>query len=465
MIRRLALAVAFASIAAAIVAARPQATPGPYLRDFEAYWSAGSAWNAHADPYGRAIWLAERSVAGVDPTHEELLPFVGPPATLLIWSLFARLPYRAAALLWTATLAIALLALVFGCVRASGRRAAFLTVLAALALAIAWGPVTSDLALGQVALPAFAAAILVVLAGDAAPAFAALGASVAFAQPNASLGLVSQLGRNRTTLALAAGAIITYALGALAAGPGWPLTYARTLVAHSSAEGLVAIQITPAAVAFGFGATPAAARALSVVAALLAIAGAIAVVTRVRERFARFAALSALIPFVASFVHEHDLLIAYAAAAWGAQRTNGSARLVALAGTLLAATDWLGLAQRPSGVVQSALLAIAAFAAFVALGEAGLTRGTLAVAAAFGALFAGMSWLGATNPVPIWPDALGAYHAPAHATAAAVWSAEQHRSGLLAQVPAWALLRSLSLCGCAMLAYAICRRPSCCRTA
>jgi hypothetical protein len=465
VIRRLALAVAFASVAGAIVAARPHATPGPYLRDFEAYWSAGSAWNAHSDPYGRAIWLAERTVAGVDPTREELLPFVGPPATLPLWSLFARLPYPAAAVLWTATLAFALLVLVFACVRASGRRATLLTVLAALALAVSWGPVTSDLALGQLALPAFAAAILVVLAGDAAAAYAALAASVAFAQPNASLGLVSQLGRNRTTLALAAGAIITYALGSLAAGPGWPLAYARTLAAHSSAEGLAAIQITPAAIAFGFGATPAAARALAVVVTLLAIAGAIAAVTRVRERFARFAALSALIPFVASFVHEHDLLVAYAAAVWGAQRTNGSVRIAALAGTLLVATDWLGLAQRPSGVVQSALLAVAAFAAFVALGEAGLTRGTLTVAAAFAVLFAAMSWLGVTHPAPIWPDALGAYHAPASATAAAVWSAEQRQSGLLAQVPAWALLRSLSLGGCALLAYAICRRPSCCRTA
>lgn len=464
MIRRLALAVAFASIAAAIVAARPHATPGPYLRDFEAYWSAGSTWNAHGDPYGRSIWLAERGIAGVDPTREELLPFVGPPATVLFWSLFARLPYRTAAQLWTATLAIALLVLVLGCVNASTRRATLPSVLAALALAVGWGPITSDLALGQLALPAFAAAMLVMLASDATPAYATLAACVAFAQPNASLGLVSQLGRNRTALALAIGAMVTYALGALAAGPGWPLAYARTLAAHSSAEGLAAIQLTPAAIAFGFGATPDAAGVISLIAALLAFAAAIGVAMRVREHFARFAAFSALVPFVAGFVHEHDLVVAYAAAAWGALRTSASTRLVALVGTLLVATDWLGLAQRPSGVMQSALLAVAAFAAFVALGEAGLTRGTLVVAATFAALFAAMSWLGVTHPAPVWPDALGAYHAPAGAAAAAVWLAEQRQSGLLAPVPAWALLRSLSLGGCALLAYAICRRPSCCRT-
>ena len=379
MIRRLALAVAFASVAGAIVAARPHATPGPYLRDFEAYWSAGSAWNAHADPYGRAIWLAERTVAGVDPTREELLPFVGPPATLPLWSLFARLPYPAAALLWTATLAFALLVLVFAaCAEVVDarrslpflRRSRWQSHGARHQRSRTW--------------PARAAGIcgsdLVVLAGDATPAYAALAASVAFAQPNASLGLVSQLGRNRTTLALAAGAIITYALGSLAAGPGWPLAYARTLAAHSVRGGPRRDSDHAGRDRVRLWSDARRGTCARRYRALLAIAGAIAVVTRVRERFARFAALSALIPFVASFVHEHDLLVAYAAAVWGAQRTNGSARIAALAGTLLVATDWLGLAQRPSGVVQSALLALAAFAAFVALGEAGLTRGTLAVA-------------------------------------------------------------------------------------
>ncbi len=86
VMRRWLLALACASIAVAILAARPRPTPGPFLRDFEAYWAAGSAWNAHGDPYGRAIWTAERAVAGVDARHDEVLPFVGPPATLLAWT-------------------------------------------------------------------------------------------------------------------------------------------------------------------------------------------------------------------------------------------------------------------------------------------------------------------------------------------------------------------------------------------
>lgn len=465
MIRRFALAVAFASIAAAIAFARPQATPGPYLRDFEAYWSAGSAWNARTNPYGRAIWTAERSVAGVDPNRDEPLPFVGPPATLLLWSIFARLPYQTAAALWSAVLGIAALVLVLACVRASAERTILLTVLAAVALAMAWGPITSDLALGQLALPAFAAAILVVLAGAAAPAYAAAAACVAFAQPNAALGLASALGRNRTTLALVLGAILTYGLSAFAAGARWPLTYARTLASHSAAEGLSAIQLTPAAIAFGFGATPGAARLVGIIFALLAIAAAVAVALRVRDRFARFAAFSALVPFAAGFVHEHDLVVAYAAAVWCALRTSGPARIAALAGVLLAGTDWLGLAQRPNGIAQSALLALAAFGAFAALGEPGVTRGTLAAAAGFAALFTAASWIGVTHVVPVWPDAMGAYHAPAGATIATIWSNEQRATGLLAPVPAWALLRSFSLAGCALLAYVIYRRSSHCRTA
>ena len=79
------LALAYAAIAIALVAARPAATAGPLARDFEAYWSAGVTANAGADPYSRRIWKAESSVAGVDRRRDELLPFIGPPATLLVW--------------------------------------------------------------------------------------------------------------------------------------------------------------------------------------------------------------------------------------------------------------------------------------------------------------------------------------------------------------------------------------------
>ncbi|MGB6952724.1 MAG: hypothetical protein WBE15_12330, partial [Candidatus Cybelea sp.] len=106
------LALAYAAIAIALVAARPAATAGPLARDFEAYWSAGVTANTRDDPYSRRIWKAESSVPGVDRRRDELLPFIGPPATLLVWRPLARLPYATAAAMWLTLLATGLLALI-----------------------------------------------------------------------------------------------------------------------------------------------------------------------------------------------------------------------------------------------------------------------------------------------------------------------------------------------------------------
>jgi len=463
--RRWCVAFAWACIAIALLAARPRATPGPFLRDFEAYWAAGSAFNSHADPYGRAVWGAERIVPGVVAQHDELLPFVGPPATLFLWALFARVPYAVGAALWSAVLAAFLLLLVAVAVRGAGRPISPTPFLAALALVIAFGPVTSDLALGQFALPAFTGAALVVLLEARTLPAKAAAAYVAFAQPNAALGLISQLGRNRTTVAIAIGALAAYFTGAIADGLAWPLTYARMLAAHAAAERFSAIQLTPGSIAFGFGASPAAAQTIALLIATIAVIAAIALALRAGDGFARFAAFSALTPFVAGFFHEHDLVVAYPAALWCALRTRGSSRVLGLFGTLLAGVDWLGLAQRPTGIAQSALLAVAAFTAFAALGETIETRGALPALAGFAALFAAAAVLAAGHPAPIWPDALRAFRASTNLPTAAIWSQELRASGLLAVQPVWALLRSLSLAGCALLACAIYRRSSYCRTA
>jgi len=461
--RRWLLGVAFAAIACAIFFARPVATPGPMLRDFEAYWSAGATWNSGHSPYGRAIWSAERTIKGVTPSRDELLPFVGPPSTLTLWSLFARLPYDRAVAIWIGVLLTALLATIAATLRGSVPPVTFSAFPAALALAIGFGPVTSDLALGQLALPAFAGAALVVVARS--QWLGAAAACLAFAQPNASAGLSSQLGRNRATAAILVGLLATYALGTVAAGWSWPIAYAKVLAAHAGAERLSAIQITPAAVAYGFGASPFVAAWLGLAGAAVAVAAALLIATRIREAFARFAAFSALVPFVVGFVHEHDLLVAYAPAAWCALRTRGTTRALALAGTLLVAVDWLGLAQRPTGVVQSALLALAALLAFAALGETHEWRTQWIAVAAVALLFCAGAFIGAHHPAPGWPDALATFHAAPAASAAQVWLDEQRASGLLAAVPAWALLRALSLAGCALLAYAIYRRPTSDRTA
>ncbi|MGA8533420.1 MAG: hypothetical protein WB615_04875 [Candidatus Tumulicola sp.] len=443
----------FVLIAAAIVTFRPVQTPGPFLRDFEAYWSAGSASNARADPYGRSIWSAERGVPGVDASHDELLPFVGPPATLPAWRLLARLPYVVAARWWFAALSIAVLSLAAIVVGASAGSVSFSTFFAALALAISFGPVTSDVALGQMALIAFLAATVVALPLSLIPRSAA--AFVAFFQPNVAFGLISQLGRNRATLAIAFGLLATYAAGALGTGWHWPIEYALRLLRHEDAERLSAIQLTPGAIAYGAGMPAGTTVLISIAALIAALAAAVLVWRRVADPFARFAAIAALAPFASSFFHEHDLVVAYIAGVWCALRTRAAVRLLALGATLLVAIDWLGLAQRPTGMPQSILLAIATVAAFTALGTDADWRTAALAGGILAATFAVAASLAAMHPAPIWPDALGHFHAVSSASAADVWRDEQRRTGLFAVNPTWAFLRALSLTGCALVSLSV----------
>jgi hypothetical protein len=464
-VTRAALILGWVAAAVAFGALRPASTPGPPLRDFEAYWAAGSAWNAHLDPYERGIWRFERTTGGVDARRDELLPFIGPPATLPAWSVLARFSYARSVWLWETGLAACLIGLVLVVMRGSGKCVTPSLLGAMLLLALAFGPITSDLALGQTALVAFCAAASATLLADTSLPAAGVATCFAFAQPNAALGLASQLGRNRITLALAIAIVVTFAVGALARGWSWPIDYARALAAHGAAERFVAIQFTPLSLAYGFGAVPRVAAVAAAVVAALAIAAAIALAVRVPERFARFSGFSTLVPFVAGFFHEHDFVLAYAAAGWCAIRTGGTTRAMALIGTLFVAIDWLGLAQRPTGIVQSSLLAVAALAAFLALGEPRELFAMLRAAVVPAVCFAAAAWLARHHPVPIWPDALGQFRAAAAVPIATVWAQEQRAAGLLHPSPVWSLLRTLPLLGCALLAAAIYRHSSYCRTA
>lgn len=442
----------YSLILLAIFGLRPAPTPGPMLRDFEAYWSAGTAWDAHADPYSRAVWTAEQTVPGVDATRNELLPFVGPPVALPLWGALARLPYVVAARFWYAVLAVALLALVLAALRGAGSPLGVPKVSTGIAFAVGFGPLTSDLALGQVALLAILGATCVALP-DVKMAAQAPAAFLASLQPNVALGVVTRIGRNRATLALALGAFAAYLAGAWGAGPLWPIRYAATLIEHAKAERFSAIQLTPAAIAHGFGANDGIASTLAILAAAGAVAAAIAICVRVRDPFARFAACSALVPFVATFFHEHDLIAAFPAAVLCAVRAQGSARAPALFAALLIAVDWLGLAQRPTGIVQSLVLATVACGAFVLLGNNRTARGLATVAIGGGALFICAAWLAAHHQAPVWPDTLAPFASSPADGAAAIWAKEQTASGLLAVVPTWSVLRTLSLFGCALLAY------------
>ncbi|MBV8424546.1 MAG: hypothetical protein JO349_05105, partial [Candidatus Eremiobacteraeota bacterium] len=147
----------------AFFALRPAGTPGPAMRDFEAFYAAGVVANRGGDPYSRQIWSAERNVPGVDTSHDETLPFVGPPVALGLWRALAGLPFDVAGRVWGAILAISMLVVVFGglvLVRAPRVPAA---LLGAAVFAGSFGPLTSDVALGQPALLCAAAIITTLL--------------------------------------------------------------------------------------------------------------------------------------------------------------------------------------------------------------------------------------------------------------------------------------------------------------
>ncbi len=461
--RSACLALAVALLIIAITAARPAQTPGPLQRDFEAYWSAGAAFDAGNGPYGRAIWDAERTVPGVDATHDEILPFISPPAILPLWGAFARLPFEVATRVWYAALLCTLAGLIVASLRGSGEPVTFFSFLATLALAIGFGPVTANLALGQIAMTAFAGA----LAATTARSWLAktIASFAALFQPNVALALVSQLGRNVTTIAVAIAAACSYVVGALAAGWDWPQRYAAFVSSHVNGERYGAIQYTPGAVAYELHLPPPIPEIVTLAIAVAALVAALAVWRRVDDRFVRFAAFSALTPFVATFFHDHDFVVAFPAAVWCALRARGTDRALGLAGTLLVSIDWFGLAQRTNAITQSAFLVAGAAAAFAALGEKPDLRSLSYAAAPVAVLFAAGAWLGSGHPAPMWPYQLGSFHAPATASIAKIWFLEQRQSGLEAAIPAWALLKSLSLAGCVLLVVAICRRPSYYRTA
>ncbi|MGR4065398.1 MAG: glycosyltransferase 87 family protein [Vulcanimicrobiaceae bacterium] len=451
------LAVAFAFVAIALFGLRPHATAGPALRDFESYYAAGATWAVGGNPYGREIWNAESRVPGVVERREEVLPFIGPPQTLPVWALFSRLPFAQAARVWTACLIASLLVLIWFSLRGSGAAPAGPAGLAAIALAVGFGPITSNIALGQAALLALAGATLAAGYGNAVLPAAAGGMLAAF-QPNVALALLTQITRRRIAYGLAIAAFLSYCLGAFARGPGWPVAYLRALGAHHAAEGLTAIQHTPSAILYGFGVPPALAFALGIGIAVLTVAVAVTLCLTIREPFARFATCCALVPFAATFFHEHDFAVAYVPAIWCAVRSRGSMRAVALTGTLFAAIDWFGLAQRPDGLAQSAALAWAAALAFAAMRadvdlDVKISVALTAVAIAFGA----GALLALSHPAPVWPDTLTSFHPPPALSVAQVWALEQQRTGLAARVPAWSLLRLAPLLGSALLAYASAR--------
>lgn len=447
----LAIACALAGIG---VSVHPPPTPGVALRDFEAYYAAGATWRYHGDPYGREVWRVERTIPGVVATRDELLPFVGPPFGLPLWDALSRLTWPVACAVWGAILGVAFAVLAFAALRLAGGATGVLDALSVLLLAACFGPLTSGVALGQVAVLSCAAiAVTPLLLGPRMTFGAATSVLIAMLQPNLAVALLARLSDRRATIAFALA--LALALGGSVVAVeniGGLAHYLTVLREHAASERFIAIQTTVAGIARGFGATPGLSGTLAIAAAL-ATFGALAfqMLPGRYEPSDRLALACAALPLALPFAHEHDFTLVLLPAVIVTRRASGAAWVLAACAVVVIAVDWLGLAQRPNALATSTLLASAASLALAALARERLTPfHFLPLLIAPAVLLAGSN--AAAHPLPTWPENLSPYFTVApDAPAAAVWHAEQFASGIGALDPAWAFLRALSLAGCALL--------------
>jgi hypothetical protein len=320
-----------------------------------------------------------------------------------------------------------------------------------LALAAAgFGGITNSLALGQIALPVAAAVAI----AYAATRFGGkvLAATAAFAQPNLALSLAGEFRRRNTALALIA-AVALFALLCAGVSVNAILAYALVLLAHASAEQFSAIQLTPAAVAYGFGAPTGIAVAIGGAAAVAALLLWLRAMVMFDDRFTLFVISCALVPFGAAFFHQHDLVILFVPAIALTLRAPAAVLPLVMTGALLCATNWIGLAQNPEATIQTLLLTGAFALALLAL-RGDFAYRELAVPAAILLLVTATGMFAGTHVMPVWPDAMGALPPRIVAlSASAAWHAEQVATGLFTRNAFWSLLRCASLAGCALLAY------------
>jgi hypothetical protein len=444
-----ALALALLGIGFAL---RPPPTAGPPFRDFESYYAAGATWRYHGDPYGRDVWRVERAIPGVG--HDELLPFVGPPFGLPLWDALARFDWPAACLLWGSLLALALAALAFGSLRLAGGTVDVTDAVAILTFCAGFGPLTSGMALGQVAVLSCAAIVVTpLLLGPRLIVAAAASALVAALQPNLAIALLARASGRRGPIAFALATAVALGGSALAlAQIGGLGHYLAVLREHAAAERFIAIQTTVAATVRALGAAPALAGgiALGVALATLAVL-ALQVLSRRYAAGDRLGLACAALPLALPFAHEHDFTLAFLPAILVTRRARGAMWVAAAIASLAIAVDWLGLAQRPRGLAMST-----AFAGSAALALAALARERLRAFHCLPLLVAGavaaVGTFAAAHPLPTWPVSLPpGFAMPAGASAAAVWQAEQIASGIGTLDARYGLLRLFSLAGCASL--------------
>ncbi|MFN2529019.1 MAG: hypothetical protein ABR584_09930 [Candidatus Baltobacteraceae bacterium] len=421
------------------------------MRDFESYYAAGQTWAAHRDPYSTDIWKFEQTVPGVEVARGELLPFVGPAAFLPLWALLASLAFPLAVVFW-GTILVACAAAILVAILRSTNALSMGAMLAGACIFVGFGPFTSDLALGQAALLSFAACVGATLWFDRLPLLGGVWSFFAAMQPNIALALLSQVRKRRTWAPLLSAAVFFLVLSLGASGLHGFLSYFGTLIAHGQAERFVLIQITPAAIGYGFGLPVIAA---GFIGSLATVAAAIVALAVLRSPYIKqlwkLAILCTLLPLAIPFFHEHDFVVVLLACLLCAVLAENRNWTLASTGTLLCAIDWLGLAQRPDGLLQSFLLAVGLLLGLFAIAEQPARRLLLPSGVLVVLLAAGI--LAQHHRAPVWPHDMHGVTAMS-GPIAEIWHSELERTGQFARDPFWAAMRLLTLCGSALLAWA-----------
>ncbi len=448
------LVAALAAFVFALVAVPHAKSAGPPLRDFEAYYAAGATARYHGDPYSRDIWRSERLVPGVVRSRDELLPFVGPPYGLPLWSALATRTFRGASIAWAIVLGLSFATLTLGSLALATGRIPVRAAIATIFFAAAFAPITGGIALGQVALVSCAAIVAVPFALRPRRTLAAvLAVLVAGLQPNLAIVLAVRASDARARVALVSAALVAL-LGSIIelGGPREIAHYALVLRDHAAAERFIAIQTTPGAVAFALGAPAMLANALALgLAAFVVVTLAVQCLRARHDPDARLLLACAAVPLALPFAHGQEYAIAFAPAIVTLVRARGAAWVWAACAALTLGIDWLGLAQHPHDTLGPVALALAGACALAALASERLAW-RHAIPFALVGIVAAVHRLAAAHPLPVWPDALPfGFHVADTLPAAVLWNAEQVASGLAARDPVWGTLRALDLIACAVL--------------
>ncbi len=435
---------------------------GAWMTDFSAYYAAGRYWSHGGDPYSGGIWNVEKTLPGVDPTHREMLPFVGPPLSLPLWAALGALPYGVAAWIWGIFLLACAVAIIVIPVRLARRRIRGPTAVSLLLLALAAGPIVIGLSVGQAALPA-AAAVDLTIVFAATRRWVLMGVATAVAvmlKPNDALaigGAVRELG---ALLAVVASGLVSAAANLpLGGGIHGAIAYLNVLVHQSASERFFAYQMSTTSIAYGLGMDAHHAEVIGTCISIAAIAAVVAVIRFTCPSAIDSAAIAcAAFPFVVPFEHEPDLVIVLLPALLVVFRAHGWRWALGATGTVLLCMDPFALAQGRLGLLFTVVTSVVACMQLAALAPQRMRWARLVPMAVIPLVLV-VGFFAPPQPLPMWPATLPAHVALAsNATASAEWHGEIAASGLETQRPWEALVRLLTLCGCACIGIALVRK-------